>query len=60
MKARRARRPAGAGDAGGMSEEDRKAVKDYRANRGTRRYFRDLAAIDTAPASKPGDKENSN
>lgn len=55
------RKPSGAGARGaqGLTPEDVKAIRDYRANRRSARYYEYLAVIDTAPASlKTTEKKN--
>jgi hypothetical protein len=52
MKARRKRRSFGA-DTSGMTAEDRKAMQTYRTNRGSRRYYEDLDAINSGETVKP-------
>lgn len=43
-------------DGQGMTQADLDAVKNYRANRGSPRYYRDLKAIDDkAPSTQPDD-----
>lgn len=55
---RRPRRQPSDG-AGGLTQEDRDAIRTYRTNRGSKSYYRDLNAIDdkALPASAPADKE---
>ena len=54
---RRPRRQSNEG-AGGMTQQDREAIRTYRTNRGSKAYYRDLNAIDDKPlpASAPADK----
>lgn len=61
MKARRFRRQSGDAGAGGMTQQDREAIRTYRTNRGSKAYYRDLNAIDDKPlpASAPADKDKS-
>lgn len=55
MTRRRTRRALGAGG-DGMTEQDRQAVRTYRGNRGSPRYYRDLKAIDDkTPSTQPDD-----
>jgi hypothetical protein len=52
MKKRRIRRNYG-DNASGMTAEDRKAMQTYRTNRGSRRYYEDLDAINSGETVKP-------
>jgi hypothetical protein len=52
MRKRRIRRNF-APDTSGMTPEDRKAMQTYRTNRGSSRYYEDLAAIDSGEKLKP-------
>ena len=52
MKKRRIRRLFGE-NAQGLTPEDRKAMQTYRTNRGSRRYYEDLDAIDSGEKIKP-------
>ncbi len=52
MKKRRIRRIIGE-NAQGLTEEDRKAMQTYRTNRGSRRYYEDLDAINSGESAKP-------
>jgi hypothetical protein len=52
MRKRRIRRNFSA-DTSGMTPEDRKAMQTYRTNRGSRRYYEDLDAIDSGEKIKP-------
>ncbi len=55
MKRRRAYRARSA-DSQGMTQADYDAIKNYRANRGSSRYYSDLRAIDNkASATQPDD-----
>lgn len=45
MRKRRIRRNFG--DSQNLTPEDRKAMQQYRMNRGSRRYYEDLGAIDS-------------
>lgn len=39
-----------------LAEQDRQAIRNYRGNRGSARYFRDLKAIDDkTPSTQPDD-----
>ena len=43
-------------DSQGMTQADLDAIKNYRANRGSQRYYRDLKAIDDeTPSTQPDD-----
>jgi len=45
-------------DSQGMTQADLDAIKNYRANRGSPRYFSDLRAIDDrAPATQPDESK---
>jgi hypothetical protein len=52
MRKRRIRRNFGE-NAQGLTPEDRKAMQTYRTNRGSRRYYEDVAAIDSGEELKP-------
>ena len=52
MRKRRIRRNFPPSDSG-MTAEDRKAMQTYRTNRGSRRYYDDLTAIDSGENVKP-------
>lgn len=47
MRKRRIRRNFG--DAQGLTPADREAMRTYRANRGSKRYYEDLDVIGTGP-----------
>jgi len=61
MIARRRPRRQLVDGAGGMTQEDREAIRTYRANRGSKSYYRDLRAIDdkrpTSAAPADDDKK---
>lgn len=39
-----------------LAEQDRQAIRNYRGNRGSTRYYRDLKAIDDkTPSTQPDD-----
>ena len=58
MRKRRIRRTTAGADYASMTPEDREAIRNYRANRGSSRYYSDLKAIDTAPKpEKPDEKK---
>ncbi|MEH6434337.1 hypothetical protein [Massilia sp. DD77] len=60
MKKRRIRRTSAGADYAAMTPEDREAIRTYRANRGSSRYYSDLKAIDTAPQpTKPEKPDDS-
>ncbi|WP_156895776.1 hypothetical protein [Massilia putida] len=52
MRKRRIRRNFGE-SAQGLTPEDRKAMQAYRTNRGSRRYYEDLDAINSGETVKP-------
>ena len=52
MRKRRTRRSIGE-NAQGLTPEDRKAMQSYRTNRGSRRYYEDLDAINSGAKLKP-------
>jgi hypothetical protein len=52
MRKRRIRRNFGE-TAQGLTPEDRKAMQTYRTNRGSRRYYEDLDAINSGENIKP-------
>ena len=52
MRKRRTRRSIGE-NAQGLTPEDHKAMQTYRTNRGSRRYYEDLAALDSGEKLKP-------
>lgn len=55
MKTKRTRRAPSA-DSQGMTQADYDAIKNYRANRGSSRYYSDLKAIDDkTPATQPSE-----
>jgi len=55
MTRRRVRRAFGAGG-DGLTDQDRQAIRTYRGNRGSPRYYSDLKAIDNkAPSTQPDD-----
>ena len=55
MTRRRVRRAFSAGGES-LADQDRQAVRTYRGNRGSTRYYRDLKAIDDkTPSTQPDD-----
>ncbi|WP_314435840.1 hypothetical protein [Massilia timonae] len=55
MRRRRTYRARSA-DSLGMTQADLDAIRNYRANRGSSRYYADLKAIDNkSPATQPDD-----
>lgn len=53
MIARRRPRRQPIDGAGGMTQQDRDAIRTYRTNRGSKAYYRDLNAIDDKPLPAP-------
>lgn len=51
MKKRRYRAPSA--DSQGMTQEDLQAIRSYRSNRTSSRYYSDLKAIDQSAPSTP-------
>jgi len=55
MTRRRVRRALGASGET-LNDQDRQAIRTYRGNRGSPRYYSDLKAIDNkAPSTQPDD-----
>jgi len=56
MTRRRTRRALGAGGES-LTDQDRQAVRAYRGNRGSTRYYRDLKTIDDKTPSTHTDEK---